>query len=517
MKLSRRQKLIAAGAVAAFGGIIYLKNRLLPKYADDYPYSFIWEGDEHGNLAFGNHRYKRVRTVKDLVRSQISHYKTWDGRTVAESLVQAFLIPDKKKYFDVANTAVLMSQIAICSNLAGSRAKDKLPAHVKALMLTSGFWACAPHLIASCFWLTGSMNYLWVGVAQSAYVLQYSRKFHDPSYSIPAPLAAFMGLMAGWSTETGAGAALMLSSMGLFYSWLRRDAKPWMVAGVAGCLSGMLLLLLAPGNRVKFSIEKDFSDTLPKDLTERLPGYVPEEYLYTPYMFKAYFKEGFLPTVLKELPLQLPVLVYLFTKKSHTKEASLYIAAMEAAALAVPAVMLLSPEYPLRSTYPSVIYLLSASVYALEQTGVDILPYSSKYFKWIKLSAGFALAVNVAASLITDADFFCQMEDQLRELKNEGKDKELTFCCIMPPPFYSFLAGDRSIDEYNCMGLGGESYDPYNKATAAYYGVRDYTVDYELDHPYEEKGMKGIIRQLIQPAQHFVRRIKEVIYNPGES
>ncbi len=34
---------------------------------------------------------------------------------------------------------------------------------------------------------------------------------------------------------------------------------------------------------------------------------------------------------------------------------------------------------------------------------------------------------------------------------------------------------------------------------------------------YEEKGMKGIICQLIQPVQQFVRRIKEVIYNPGES
>ena len=509
MKRLRKQKLIAAGVVVAFGGLIYLKNRLAPKYADDYPYSFIWEGEEHGNLAFGNQHYERVRNVKDLVKSQISHYKTWDGRVVAESLVQAFLIPDKKDYFDVANTAVILSQIAICSGLGKSKAAKKLSAPLKAMVLTGGFWSCAPHLIASCFWLTGSMNYLWVGTLQSAYVLQYSRKFHDASYRIPTPLAAFMGLMAGWSTETGAGAAFLLSLLELFYSKLRKETEPWMVAGVFGCFAGMLLLLLAPGNRVKFKIEEEFSDTLPKDLNDRLPGYVPEEYLYTPYMFKAYFKEGFLPTVIRELPLQLPVLAYILDKKCHTKEASLYIAAMEAAALAVPTVMMLSPEYPIRSTYPSVLYLLGASVYALEQTGTDTFPYNSKWFKWVKAAVGCSLAVNVAASLIADADFYGQMEDQVQKLK-EDRDGEITIGCVFPPPIYSFLAGDRSIDQYNCMGLGGESYDPYNKATAAYYGFKDYTVDYEIDHPYEEKGLHAIIYQLTQPLKYFVRRMKEL-------
>ena len=58
----------ALAIFAAFGAVMYFKGRLLPKYADDYPYSFIWDGKHHGNLTFGKKDYKRVRNFKDLVK-----------------------------------------------------------------------------------------------------------------------------------------------------------------------------------------------------------------------------------------------------------------------------------------------------------------------------------------------------------------------------------------------------------------------------------------------------------------
>lgn len=511
MKRYNKDKLIAAGIALSFAGIVYLKNRFMPKYADDYPYSFVWEGDEHGNLAIGNHRFRRVRSFKDLLKSQISHYMTWDGRTIAESLVQLFLMPDKKKYFDLANTAVLLSQLAICAGLGSGKKPGRLAPHKKALLLGTGFWACAPHLAASCFWLTGSMNYMWVGALQSSYVLQYSRKFHDPSYRIPAPLAAFLGLLAGWSTETGAGAALMLSAMELLYARLRGESEKWMVSGIAGCVAGMILLLAAPGNRVKLKTEAEFSETLPTDVDDRSPGYVPVDQLYTPYMFKAYFKEGFLPTAIRELPLHLPVIVYLLNSSCRTRQADLYIAALESAAWAVPTVMMLSPEYPLRACYPSVIYLLGAAVYALSRTGTEVFPYDTGWFKALLALSGIAFAGSLVASMLVDADFYRQMSDQLDTLR-KSREGIPTLDPVMPPPVYSFLAGDRSIDLENCMGLGGEEYwDPYNEAVAAYYGTGDFAVDFELDHPYEEKGLKGIIRQLVTPVKSFARRIRQII------
>ena len=61
-----RSSLKAGLVFAGFGAVIYMSNRLIPKMADDYAFSFIWDGKTNGNLAYGNHRYRRVRTVKDL-------------------------------------------------------------------------------------------------------------------------------------------------------------------------------------------------------------------------------------------------------------------------------------------------------------------------------------------------------------------------------------------------------------------------------------------------------------------
>lgn len=516
MKSFKKKKLVAVAAIVAFGGVMYLKNRLIPKFADDYPYSFVWEGDEHGNLAFGNHRYERIKNLKDLVRSQISHYKTWDGRAVAETLVQLFLMRDDKKHFDRANTAVILSQLAICAALGKTDEKNDISLE-KTALLTAGFWACTPHLSATCFWLTGSMNYLWVGALQSAYVLQYARKYHDSSYKINSAVSGLLGLLAGWSTETGAGSAFMLSAMSILHAGKNSKIDRWMYTGILGCAAGLMLLLLAPGNRKKFKIERDFSDALPTELLDREKGYLPVEYLYTPFMFKTYFKEGFLPTVTRELPLQLPVLVYLLHKECHTPEASRYLLALESAVWAVPTVMLMSPEYPKRSTYPSVIYLLAAACYALEKTGTEVFPYDQAWFKNLIKITGSALFVQIISSLLVDADYKCQMEEQIIELKNKGKNHKLTLPALLTAPVYSTVAGDRSIDIDTCMGLGFENYDnPYNKATAAYYGSKDYKVDYEVTHPYELKGRKYLKNQLIKPMKRFLYCVRSFIRNSHE-
>ena len=108
----------------SFASLMYFKSRLTPLYADDYPYSFIWDGEDNGNLAYGNQKYRRVRNFKDLLKSQISHYKTWDGRTLAESLVQIFLAFDDKKHFDRANTLVILTQLLLCAAIGSGNIAD---------------------------------------------------------------------------------------------------------------------------------------------------------------------------------------------------------------------------------------------------------------------------------------------------------------------------------------------------------------------------------------------------------
>ena len=499
--------------VASFGALMYVKSRIIPKYADDYAYSFKWN-EEYGNLVEGEQEYERVKTLKDLVQSQIAHYKTWDGRVLADFVVQLVLMSDDKKPFDRANTLVMLSQLLVCAAMGKGTVKEltkKLTVSDTAL-LTAGFWIGAPALIATCFWLTGSITYLWTGLAETLYVLPYALHYHNPAFSLPIPLAAVMGLVAGWSVETGAGAALMSSSLELFRSIRKKEAAPWMFAGVMGTVAGMALLLGAPGNRLKFTLERERSDTLPKSMDDRLPGYIPPEYNYTPTMFRLWLKEGFLPTILRELPLQIPVILYFCRKECRSREATEYILGLEATALAIPSVLMLSPEYPKRAPYHSILYLLPASLKAWDMLGSPSFGEWSPLAKKLGVAAAGALLVNFTSSLVVDADLRCQIDDQVETLRKNCKEENIYFDAVGLSSFYSFLAGNRAVTWDVLAGLGFENTDdPYNKAAAAYYGVKNITSRRYEDHRYCGNDRKVLLYQLIDPLKSLVRVVKKFL------
>ena len=49
MTNKNKRKLINLAVFGVFGALVYFKGRLIPKYADDYPYSFMWH-PRYGNL-----------------------------------------------------------------------------------------------------------------------------------------------------------------------------------------------------------------------------------------------------------------------------------------------------------------------------------------------------------------------------------------------------------------------------------------------------------------------------------
>lgn len=502
---------------AGFGGVIYLANRMIPKIADDYPFSFVWDGDHHGNLAFGRHRYRRVRTLKDLARSQWSHYMTWSGRTVAETLNQLVLMKDDKIFYDRVNTAAIMSQLAICLCAARGRISlKKIPASL-ARMLTAGFWFCTPNLTVTSLWTTGAANYSWPSLMQSLFLLPYSMRYHDKDFSLPAPAAALTGLLAGWSNEGGGGIALALSGAAFLRSRKRGEKTKWMLSGFLGAAVGYALLMLAPGNFSRVRIEQEFSDILPSDFSD--PSMVPQEYLYKPAMFLHYLKHSFSSVILRELPLDIPVLLYFIQKDRRSKECDTFILVMEAAAFSVPAMLMLSPQFPKRAAYPGIIYKMTAAVKALEEirTSPRILRLGSKWRRALvsgRVIAYSGLLLNIGATLFVDADVYVQTQEQIRRLKeNHGKEGIVQIPDIMLSPFWCRLAGDRTIDEYIKRIIRYEEHeeDPYNKASAAYYGVEALQVYVPENHPYQRKDPAAIKEQIRQPVHSFLIRLKELV------
>ena len=58
-----RHKILTKVTIAAsFVTLMYVKSRIIPKYADDYPYSFMWD-ERYGNLTMADQKYERVRNL----------------------------------------------------------------------------------------------------------------------------------------------------------------------------------------------------------------------------------------------------------------------------------------------------------------------------------------------------------------------------------------------------------------------------------------------------------------------
>ena len=155
---------VSAGGLlvlAGFGTLMYLKNRMIPKYADDYAFSFVWDGKHHGNLAYGDQEYKRVRNFKDLARSQLSHYLTWSGRTVAETMNQIVMMKDDKHLYDILNTAAILGQMLLISAAGRGKKNGKSLTATLAALLAGGYWFGTPYSVHTVFWTTGAANYSW--------------------------------------------------------------------------------------------------------------------------------------------------------------------------------------------------------------------------------------------------------------------------------------------------------------------------------------------------------------------
>ena len=504
---------LKAGLIfAGFGAVIYISNRLIPKIADDYAFSFVWDGKTNGNLAYGKHRYRRIRTMKDLAASQLSHYMTWSGRTIGETLNQLVLMKDDKRLYDCLNTGAILLQLSLCLFAGRGKISMKKVSPALALMLTAGYWFGTPHLVATSLWTTGAANYSWPGLLQSAFLLPYGLQYHDDSFSIPRSVAALSGLLAGWSNEAGGGMALVMSAAAALRAEKKGQDTGWMFSGLAGAAIGYGLLMLAPGNFKRIRIEKEHSDILSADFSE--PSMVAPEYQYTPTMFFHYLKNSFSSVVLRELPLEIPVALYLM-QENRSRESTAYILALEAASFGVPGVLMFSPQFPKRAAYPSILYRMAAAVKAFDRLEAASWHPGWAWKKPICLTAaaaGAGLLVNVAAQWFLHADVYRQTEEQIRIMRESGGKGMVRIPDIMLSPFWVRIAGDRGLDEYIKKIIRFEEYegDPYNMAAAAYYGVESLQVYVPEDHPYTRKDPQAMKDQIVMPVRSFFLRLRQL-------
>lgn len=222
--------------------IMFVMNYLMPYHRDDYDYAVVWHTPQH------------LSSFGDVILSCWRHYVMHGGRMLGVFVEDFFLWQDKL-WFDLANTMVFVAFV-ILIYMHGRRAVDfKNPG---ALLLAAVLsWLCFPHFGEVAIWKCGAVMYLWTGFFAALFLLPYNLKMAGRwpiNNALFAVAMFFFGILAGWSIEN-LGVTVAVISIGLcWYCHKQGTVVPtWMITGATGAMLGLVGLLVAPGNWIRYN------------------------------------------------------------------------------------------------------------------------------------------------------------------------------------------------------------------------------------------------------------------------
>lgn len=225
--------------------VMYLTHREVAFMMDDLWYSTML-CDDTPIASFG-----------DVVKSQIWHYMNWGGRSMTHGILQLTLLAGEQAA-DVINIVVtLLLAWTICL-VSGQR---KLPYFSAAMSMTLGLNA---NWRMSMFWQAGAANYLYITVFILLFAFCYLRELSDGREDLTVVAGERqkltgislwiipLGILAGWSNENVGPAVWILSLLVILdHVKSKRRIAPWMFLGSIACLSGSIMVIVAPGNFVR--------------------------------------------------------------------------------------------------------------------------------------------------------------------------------------------------------------------------------------------------------------------------
>ncbi|MBQ2634121.1 MAG: hypothetical protein IJF88_06045 [Oscillospiraceae bacterium] len=190
-----------------------------------------------------------IRSFGDIFESLGIHYQRVNGRLPVHFLAHLFLWLGKEA-FHILNPLAFGGLVTlICYHACGSLRQIRPGLWLSAF---GGLWLLTPAFGESFLWLTGAANYLY-GVGLILLYLIPFRRLEEgralPRHPVPAALAALAGgVLAGWTNENTACALIGLIALLIVRRALTKQPLPlWVWTGLLGCVIGLGLMLLAPG------------------------------------------------------------------------------------------------------------------------------------------------------------------------------------------------------------------------------------------------------------------------------
>lgn len=278
--LSRYLPLIMAGIL----GFLFA---LLPVQAGDaLRYAFIFPDDFYADYI------GRVGSLADIWLSQANHWHTVNGRVLTHFIIQIFcgLLP--RWLFAILNGCAWMVLFRIVCRLADIRILSFKWASVVLLLFSVALFPLTTDIPVQ-------VNYVWTAAVVFGWIMAFLSSRHSTSVTKNL-LFMLWGFIAGACHEGFSIpvcivlAAYMLAEKGRIGSFRR--------ARIAGFLAGTALLISAPGNRLRISLDSGISFSLLNGIEQSLPALVlPALFIISYLLLKKREKRvrpGFTETIL---------------------------------------------------------------------------------------------------------------------------------------------------------------------------------------------------------------------------
>lgn len=233
-----KQKVLWMLAVLVCFSVILFLNILTPMIADDFAYLYV----------FGER--EQVSSLSDLIRSQITHYHKWGGRSVVHFIAQG-LLQMPRLLVDILNSLVyILFTFLIYKHIKG-RSKENSPALF--ILINLAVWFIIPMFGDTILWTTGSANYLWGTTIILAFMLPYrlyEGEKHSTSYRIIfSAIFVLFGVIAGWTNEnSAAGMIVIILLFFLYYKYKGKKIPIQLIIPLIGVMIGYVMMIKAPGN-----------------------------------------------------------------------------------------------------------------------------------------------------------------------------------------------------------------------------------------------------------------------------
>lgn len=234
MKLTKENKPICFILLAVFL-VMTVLSFLTPMIADDYSYCFSFAD------------YSRIESVGDIIESMAAHRETINGRIIAHSMVQFFLLLPKA-VFNISN-GLAASLFVFLTSLYSDFGLERKNAFVLAIAVLA-LWYFVPQFGEVFLWLDGAFSYGWAMLFSLLFVFPFYREFCGSGHrtqSWAKAVYVVFAFAAGAYSESISLAMLFIAFCLAVGGYIQKRKVPlFLAAALVTAILGYVFLLLSP-------------------------------------------------------------------------------------------------------------------------------------------------------------------------------------------------------------------------------------------------------------------------------